>query len=319
MWTLFDRRVAYPRLARGLVVLLRYFLAAMMLSYGLAKLFVVQFPPLWLERDDHTLGQMSPMGLLWTFMSYSTPYTIFTGVLELAGALLLLSRRTSVIGALVIVAVMTNVVVLNLCYDVPVKLFSMELLAMAIAIVIPDARRLLTAAFGRATPDVPPPPRGTLAVERIRLAVKLALLVSLALRVSVYSQIADQIRPTPTALHGAWRVERFVRDGVEQPPLYTDDARWRRLTIHEYGATIRYATDRREHFRIIEVDPATHTLTFLVGIDRHTLRYERPTPDRLVLDGTLRDHALHVELALEPTPPLRARGFHWIQEAPFNR
>jgi hypothetical protein len=67
------------------------------------------------------------MGLLWTFMGASAAYTIFTGLGELVGGLLLTTRRTALAGALVSAAVMTHVAVLNFCYDVPVKLFSMVL------------------------------------------------------------------------------------------------------------------------------------------------------------------------------------------------
>jgi hypothetical protein len=41
----------------------------------------------------------------------------------------------------------------------------------------------------------------------------------------------------------------------------------------------------------------------------------------LVIDGALDGHALHVELAYrDPNAfTLRSRGFHWVQERPFNR
>ena len=129
-------------------VWLRYFLAAMMFVYGFAKVYAIQFRTPWLGRYDQAIGEMSPMGLLWTFMGHSRAYTIFAGLAEVAGGVLLLWRRTAVIGAFVVIAVMTNVVLLNFCYDVPVKLFSVELLAMAIAIVGPQLQRIVGARDG---------------------------------------------------------------------------------------------------------------------------------------------------------------------------
>src|SRR5262249_30085415 len=84
----------------------------------------------------------SPMGLLWTFMGYSKPYTIFAGASEVVGGMLLFFRRTTTLGALLLVAVVGNIVILNFSYDVPVKLFSSNLLVMAIFLVLPDLRRL---------------------------------------------------------------------------------------------------------------------------------------------------------------------------------
>jgi len=55
---------------------------------------------------------------------------------------LLFPRKTSTLGALMSVGVLSNVVALNFSYDVPVKLYSSHLLAQAIFLLLPDARRL---------------------------------------------------------------------------------------------------------------------------------------------------------------------------------
>jgi hypothetical protein len=82
------------------------------------------------------------MKLLWTFMGASIPYVIFTGAAEMLGGLLLAARRTTLLGALVCIGVLSNVVMLNFSYDVPVKLYSSHLLLMAVFLAAPDLRRL---------------------------------------------------------------------------------------------------------------------------------------------------------------------------------
>lgn len=178
VWSAIDR-APRPRLTAAMHTYLRYYVAAMMLIYGFAKVYELQFRTPWVGRYDQTIGEMSPMGLLWTFMGHSRAYTIFAGAAEVLGGALLLWRRTHVIGAFIVIAVMTNVVLLNFCYDVPVKLFSTELLVMAIAIAWPQLRRLVGAALGYRVDDVPPRPRGSAAGERLRLAAKLAMLAVL--------------------------------------------------------------------------------------------------------------------------------------------
>lgn len=316
VWSLVDRRPSYPRLAAATVVVLRYYVAAVMIGYGIAKLMPMQFPPLWLGRYDGSIGEMSPMGLLWSFMGHSQAYTWFAGFAEVLGSVLLLWRRTYVIGALLLIAVMTHVVLLNFCYDVPVKLFSMRLLAMLIAIVLPDARRLLGALLGYAAREVPPRTRGTPAAERVRLALKLAVIGLIAIRGYEQYAFASHLRSLrqPSELQGIWRAERVVVDGVERAPLFTDDTRWHKLIFHEYGLTVRFATDRRQHLRV-EIDPRVQTITVLRGISREQWRYTRPDPERLVVETP----TTRAELVLEPPPLLRTRGFHWVQEEPFNR
>jgi uncharacterized membrane protein YphA (DoxX/SURF4 family) len=315
-WSLAARARAYPRLAAAMVVALRYYLAAVLIGYGVAKITPMQFPPLWLGRYDATYGEMSPMGVLWSFMGQSPAYTWFAGAAEVLGAVLLLWRRTYVVGALISIAVMTNVVLLNFCYDVPVKLFSTQLLVMLLVVVAPQARRLGATLLGYRSEELPPRVRGTPTSERIRLALKVVVVGVIALRALAQYNFAEQLadRRQVTALHGTWRAERVVIDGVEHAPLFTDDARWRKLIFHEYGLTIRFATDRRQHMRV-EIDERAQTITVMRGVLRTEWRYHRHDADHLVIDSP----HVHAELVREPAPLLQTRGFHWIQEEPFNR
>jgi hypothetical protein len=49
--------------------------------------------------------------------------------------------------------------------------------------------------------------------------------------------------------------------------------------------------------------------------------FQRPTPEQLLLDGDMDSHKVHMELRLLDRKKylLVSRGFHWIQEYPFNR
>ncbi len=93
-----------------------------MLSYGLIKVIPTQVPAPGPERWIEPLGEFSPMGLLWTFLGASSAYEIFCGLVETAGGVLLLFRRTAFLGALTSAAALSNVALLNFCYDVPVKI-----------------------------------------------------------------------------------------------------------------------------------------------------------------------------------------------------
>lgn len=122
---------------------LRYVLALTMLGYGLAKtgFNMTQFAMDATPGDGQlmrTFGDASPMGLLWTFMAASPAYTFFAGLGEVIGGLLLVFRRTATLGALATFGVMLNVMMLNFCYDVPVKQYSFHLVMMALVVAMPD-------------------------------------------------------------------------------------------------------------------------------------------------------------------------------------
>lgn len=313
IWTVVDRRrgiTEYPRLAAAMQVLLRYYLAATMFAYGAAKVLPLQFPPPWVGRYDGAIGDMSPMGLLWTFMGQSSTYTFIAGLAEIIGAVLLFWRRTTLLGALLLAGVLVNIVLLNFCYDVPVKLFSSELLLMTFALIYPHRWRLLGALLGYGAAPIPSRPRISFLGERMRGIAKYSFITSTILTLVFVAGFERRLRAPRSALHGVWTVETFVLDGIEHPPLLTDDVRWRKLIVAEHAIQIRFTTDRRQLYRTAKVDDAAKT----VRIGARVLAYQL-TGDRLVLA----DDALRVVLVREAEPLLKTRGFHWIQEFPFNR
>lgn len=328
-WSALDRRrTAYPRLAAAAHVALRYSLAAAMLGYGFSKILRLQFGDLTPYTLSTRVGEMSPMGLLWRFMDYSAPYTVFAGLAEALGGVLLLWRRTATLGALVVTAVMTNVVLLNLCYDVPVKLYSAQLLIFAILIALPSMRRVITVILGGAASEVSPRERMSPRTERIRQIAKILFIACLAW--GVYEQfIAAGRGGGEHELYANWLVDGFAVDGVEQTQITAPQpVRWQRIAASTSYVGIWLITGERDlppGSRGIypwKVDSTTHTIEVTLDAKsqaKETWRYTRPTPDQLVIDGPHRGKQLHVTLHREPTPPLLTRGFRWINEAPFNR
>lgn len=144
LWTVLDRRRPhYVGLHGWLRVLARYALAFALCGYAIAKIVPNQFGSLGETQLGKPLGQLSPMALLWNFMAFSPSYTIFGGLAEMFPAILLVLRRTALLGSLIAFAVLLNVVMLNFCYDVPVKLYSLNLLLLSAFLIIPKMQRLL--------------------------------------------------------------------------------------------------------------------------------------------------------------------------------
>src|SRR5580700_3868944 len=116
--------------------------ACVLFSYGTDKVFPLQFGRVSLVRLSQRVGDLDLFNLLWMFMAGSTAYTIFSGALEILAGLVLLIPRFETLGALLAMGVMTNVLVLNMTYDVPVKLFAAHLLLCAIFLAVCNGRRI---------------------------------------------------------------------------------------------------------------------------------------------------------------------------------
>lgn len=122
---------------------LRSFLFLNMMAYGFAKVALIQFSEPTLERLIMPVGELTPMRLLWTFMGYSAVYQIFAGLLEVAGGFLLLFRKTTTLGALLIAGVMSNVALMNFTFDVPVKNLATHLFVFSLILAAFDYKRIL--------------------------------------------------------------------------------------------------------------------------------------------------------------------------------
>lgn len=338
VWMLFGRsRPSDARLRGLLAVLLRYTLAFVMLGYGVCKVFIGQFPEPSGTRLVQQYGDSSPMGLMWTFMGASPAYQCFSGVLETIGALLLLFRRTATLGALVLAAVLTNVVMMNLCYDVPVKINSSHYLAMCVFLLLPELR-LLTNALILHRPTQPALRPLVLPRRWMRTARRVVKygLIAVLLVLDVREFGVDRWTRSTTWYEGYWNVLSFTRDGQDVPPLLTDATRWKRLRF-QIAQTQRYVRwrgmdDSLGDLYTFSIDEHARAIAFTPEPDRRdgeptrptapfTMTYAHPDPDHLELEGKVGADDLRVRLErFDPTKMLlRSRGFHWINEVPFNR
>jgi hypothetical protein len=330
VWSLLDRkRPSYPRLYDWMRVYVRFGLASIMMHYGAVKVIKSQFPYPTLDRLLQPFGDASPMGLLWTFMGASASYNVFAGAGEMLGGLLLTTRRTTLLGALVSAGVLSNVVMLNFSYDVPVKQYSLHLFAMALFLAAPDLRRLANLfLLNRAVEpvDLRPHLRWTW-LRRGVLVLRTVLVVAFAFMVLYGAQQSRQTfgdRSPRSPLQGIWSVEEFEVDGKVRPPLMTDATRWRRVVFDYPGMiAIQLMSDSRNRYRL-KLDTGQHTLALTKRDNpdwKSDFSYQQPEPELLKLEGTLDGQKIRAKLRRveESSFLLVTRGFHWISEYPFNR
>jgi hypothetical protein len=269
------------------------------------------------------------MGLLWTFMGVSQSYNLFSGAGELLGALLLTTRRTTLLGALVCIGVLGHVVVLNFSYDVPVKLLSLHLLLMAVFLAAPDFKRMADLfLFNRPVEPAPIRPlfrRSWLNVIAVllRTGVVCAYLGLWLYNARETQKEFGDLSPR-SPLYGIWNVDELTIDGSDHPPLVSDQERWRRV-VFDYPRTIaiQLMSDSRQRYGLkLDADKRTLELTKFAEPDwKASFTFERPESDALVLEGTIDGKKLRAKCRRMETSEFRlvSRGFHWINEFPFNR
>lgn len=333
VWSWLDRRRKnYSWLAGWSRVYLRFALASVLLGYGFNKVFDLQFSPPSEYELIQPLGYSSPMSVAWTFMGYSIAYTVFAGALECLGGLLLFFRRTATLGAMVTAVVMINVVMMNFCYDIPVKLHSSLYLLLAILILLPSARRLFDA-FILHRPVVPEdirPPDWKGWRRWGRLSLK-GLLIGYILFTNTQGSLASlrMIRESRSTVN-LYEIQSMTKSGSSVPLVFTDASCWRWVSIGRTYLSVKTVGNRwlNASKMTLSSDKATWNLAparvpkegeipALSGV----LTLTQSDADHLIALGSLDGSPVEIHMKRLDVKdfPLMTRGFHWVNEYPYFR
>ncbi|HXB92982.1 MAG TPA: hypothetical protein VNU72_11860 [Puia sp.] len=303
-WSILDRkRQNYDRLNYWFRVYLRYILAIVIFSYGLDKLIPVQMSHPNIETLLLPFGQISRFSLFWNFMGVSPGYMIVTGSIEVIGALLLLNRHTVALGCIVVLGVLINVVSLNIFYNVPVKLYSTQLLLYTLFLLYPYGSRLVQLFFAGRSVSLTSPGYGFQTPWKKNMLTAALIGVPFLLLVPIGIGIVHRYHRNENnaRLQKDYEVTAFVAKDT-LPPLSTDTLRWRRFLIS-------YSIYRPKTYAIVwdmqddldffdcEIDSSKKTFTLADGPDslhRHVFSYSNPEKAKLMLTGTWKDKGVQI-------------------------
>jgi len=135
--------ISWGKFEKIIQLIAAYYLAWILLKYGLDKIFKCQFylpePNILYSR----VGDLDKDILFWSSIGSSYSYNIFMGIMEVIPALFLLSRRTRLIGGIIATGVFMNVIAINFGFDISVKLYASFLLLIAIYISWPGFKLII--------------------------------------------------------------------------------------------------------------------------------------------------------------------------------
>ena len=333
VWSIIDRkRTGYNKLLYWQEVYIRYYLAFFLFVYGFMKVIKLQFAQPGLTELLIPLGHKSPMGLAWTFMGFSDSYTIFSGFCEALAGAFLIYRKTRTLGALIGFGVMLNVFLMNMSYDIPVKLFSFQLAALCAFLIALDYRRLLNV-FILNRPVQPQASMNLFKDKRANLATQIvkgiAIVAGLGLLISnnLQSRVLYGDNAPKSPVHGIYEVEKYIVNNDTIASVMTDTLRWRYLVLERDNANIfnmkTTGYDRMKFF-IIKTDTVKKEVAFLNYSDSTQtgkLTYRKADKNRFVFKGIFDNDTLelHTVKTDEKDYTLMNRGFNWVSEYPYNR
>ncbi|PUZ24431.1 hypothetical protein GA0116948_10535 [Chitinophaga costaii] len=333
VWNRLDKKFEahYPQWLYAVRVILRYRLATALLAYGFLLLFPLQVPFPSLSELHTKYGDFLPWKIYYHSLGVSsTGYECTLGFIEIVSGLLLLGRRTAVVGAGIAAATLINVVLANFAYDLGQHVLSVYLLLLAAVLLLYDVPRLyqLLVKETRARADRFVPAFTDRSIIWRRWAKVAFTLFFLVYAVLAYSSYHSDRWPYPgkpglAKAAGFYNVRHFVIDGQELPYSLTDTLRWQNVVLEQWntlsihgvqrvrpnlqGPAIdyqrdyenqgnggrrfySYTTSGEDILLVNKNDPA----------DSIAFRLQRPNEATILLDAArYHGHTLHVQLDLQ--------------------
>lgn len=240
-----------PGLSSGMV---SAYLSLQMMIYGADKLFKYQF----FFPEPNTL--YTPLGMLekdilyWSAIGASHSYNVYLGICEIIPALMLLFLRTRFAGSVLMLPVLINVVAINFCYDISVKIYSLLLLALNIYLLLPYRHQLFSwLGFRSVQGNITSPvseisPRNRLGYALVK-SVTIGLIITEAFfKYATYGVWNGDQLHAQTPLYGAYQVEyTTTTEGMPMQPLQrTGNKHPFRLFFHSRGYLVVQTMD--DHF-----------------------------------------------------------------------
>jgi hypothetical protein len=205
--------------------------------YGFAKINGSQFAVLDSELTK-PLGQVSGFWLTWYYFSYSAVYGGVIALLQIGAGVLLILPRTALLGALILLPVVTNIVLVDVFYGIDLGgTLSAAVLLVCVALTIsPYIPRLRKVVFLDALPLRP----------STRAFVALSTVIIVAFAFTWW--VANYNNRAPTPVDGIWSV-------TAQSGGSAAKAQWRTVFFERNRAGMAVfrtpnGTDSTHHFEI---------------------------------------------------------------------
>ena len=321
----------YPKLFAWFRFIIRLTLGVSMFGYGMAKVFPLQMAPPSLAVLNEPFGNLSPMTLLWTMIGLHPVYEMVCGAAEVIAGAFILFRRTALLGALVTAFVVTNVVLYNFFFDVPVKIYAAHLLLMSLVVIVPDAHALFRF-FWRHEPAAPGAPwfpatnrrwlRRTIFGVECWLGFVVAVVLPIILGIAFIGQTRSA--RNRIALDGQWHLDSATLNGQPKPFLTGDGLPMTDIFLEPSGHTMVRDSATvlwRSGFRY---DEKKHTANFSSNDNHATYAVTQSDSSHMVLTPTGKDAKTAAVLSFTHVPlpshyPLLDRGFHFVNEWGLER
>jgi hypothetical protein len=249
--------------------IIRYWLAVSISMYGFAKILKTQFEQS-VSTNDSLIQSLSGFDLTWNYFGHSYALTVIIGLFQIVGSMLLLFRRTTLLGTVVLFPVMFNILLINWFYHIEAYAFLNSILytlglVYLLAFRWKDIKAILFKPVQKFT-----------SVNSAFLKYLLRIFAIVYPLLVIY-HIAHANKPL--FLVGKWGVDEMIRnnDTLQPTAWLTDTTVWKNIYFEKNGAVFissnPYILDKRRSPRGTYIyDSAFHDLILSFKQDKIVIK-----------------------------------------------
>lgn len=211
-----------------LSILLRYWIAFLLLDFGFQKIFEVNFNYSY-HIDDSLVNSLTGPELTWKYYGFSYGLSVIVAFFQIIGSIFLLFRRTLLLGVLILLPVMLNIVLINIFYNIgPITLFTSILITLGLVNIFLQHRVKVISFFDQYKSTLP-----SLGSNFLRWVARLLCVMIPFLFVIYYNYDVHLSKK----YFGKWKVEKMIRNGeiVDEQSWVNDTLAWKTIYIEERG------------------------------------------------------------------------------------
>jgi hypothetical protein len=245
IWSVFDRkRKEYNILYYWLRVIVRYRAGIGIIGFGFTKLMPTQMPYPSLALLHTNFGDFTAQKIYWLSIGIAPWYQVFGGVVELTAGFLLFFRKTTTLGAVMLMGALGDITYVNFAYDGGVHVYASYFVIFAFFLIADDVPHLYNLLIlERWTTPIHYYPKfkenwqryGRIVLKVATIVIFMGVLFYVQLINFWYDPYKQPAMKGVTQLRGYYDVTEFKVNNKEIPYSPLDSVRWQDVTFENWS------------------------------------------------------------------------------------
>ena len=211
-----------------LITILRYWIAFLLIDFGFQKLFETNFAYSY-HINDSLVNTLTGTELTWNYFGYSYGLSVILALFQIIGSVLLLFRRTTLLGVTLLLPVVLNIVLINIFYQIgPITLATSVMITFGLLFLIYQQKVDIIGFFNQYKNTLPNIGNNILLTSARLFCLLIPCLFVLYYNYDVYRS---------KKYFGKWTVEKMTRNGkmITEKEWEKDTLAWKVIYFEQRG------------------------------------------------------------------------------------